>query len=86
MAKYEIEIEEQRTYRSTAIIESDLSQDEVDSLLDEMEERNIVSSDDLMDEILREKGFKLIGYTEDEDGELDELEITSLEKLKEDEE
>lgn len=80
MATYTIEIEEQRTYRSTVTFESDLAEDKVDEILDEIEETNdCMNTDDLIDEIIREGKFKLIGFSEDEDGELDEIEVTSLE-------
>lgn len=80
MATYTIEIEEQRTYRSTVTFESDLAEDKVEEILDEVEETNdCMNTDDLIDEIIREGGFKLIGFSEDKDGELDEIEVTSLE-------
>ncbi len=80
MATYTIEIEEQRTYRSTVTFESDLAEDKVEEILDKVEETNdCMSTDDLIDEIINEGKFKLIGYSEDEDGELDEIEVTSLE-------
>lgn len=79
MATYTIEIEEQRTYRTTVTFESDLPKDKVEEILNKVEEaNNCVDTDDLVDEITEEGKFNLTGYVEDAGGELDELEIVDL--------
>ena len=79
MTKYTIEIEEQRTYRTTVAFESDLPKDKVEELLNKIEEtNNCVDTDDLVDKIIDEGKFYLTRYKEDAAGELDELEIVDL--------
>ena len=76
MTKYTIEIEEQRTYRTTVTFESDLPKDKVEEILNKVEgTNNCVDTDDLVGEIIDEGKFNLTGYIEDDTGELDELEI-----------
>ena len=76
MTKYTIEIEEQRTYRTTVTFESDLSKDKVEEILNKVEgTNNCVDTDDLVGEIIDKGKFNLTGYIEDDTGELDELEI-----------
>ena len=78
MKKYTIEIEEQRTYRTTITFESVLPKDKVVEILNKIEEtHNCVDTDDLVGEIIDE-GFNLTGYVEDAGGELNELEIIDL--------
>ena len=82
MVKYTIEIEEQRTYRTTVTFESDLPKDKVEEILDKVEDKveetnDCMNTNDLIDKIVDEGKFKLIGLAED-DGELDELEIVDL--------
>ena len=79
MTKYTIEIEEQRTYRTTVTFESILPKDKVEEILDKVEEaNNCVDTDDLIGEIIDEGKFNLTSYVEDGAGELDELEIVDL--------
>lgn len=76
MTKYTIEIEEQRTYRTTVTFESDLPKDKVEKILNNVEgTNNCVDTDDLVGEIIDKGKFNLTGYIEDDTGELDELEI-----------
>ena len=76
MTKYTIEIEEQRSYRTTVTFESDLSKDKVEEILNKVKEtNNCVDTDDLVDKIIDEGKFYLTRYKEDAAGELDELEI-----------
>ena len=80
MTKYTIEIEEQRTYRTTITFESDLPKDKVEEILNKVKEtNNCVDTDDLVDKIIDEGKFYLTRYKEDAAGELDELEIVDLE-------
>ena len=80
MTKYMIEIEEQRTYRTTITFESDLPKDKVEEILNKVKEtNNCVDTDDLVDKIIDEGKFYLTRYKEDAAGELDELEIVDLE-------
>ena len=80
MTKYMIEIEEQRTYRTTVTFESDLPKDKVEEILNKVKEtNNCVDTDDLVDKIIDEGKFYLTRYKEDAAGELDELEIVDLE-------
>ena len=79
MKKYTIEIEEQRTYRTTITFESDLPKDKVKEILNKVEEtNNCVDTDDLVGEIIDEGKFNITGYVEDAGGELNELEIIDL--------
>ena len=79
MTKYTIEIEEQRTYRTTVTFESDLPKDKVKEILNKVKEtNNCVDTDDLVDKIIDEGKFYLTRYKEDAAGELDELEIVDL--------
>ena len=79
MTKYTIEIEEQRTYRTTVTFESDLPKDKVEEILNKVKEtNNCVHTDDLVDKIIDEGKFYLTRYKEDAAGELDELEIVDL--------
>ena len=79
MTKYTIEIEEQRTYRTTVTFESDLPKDKVVEILNKIEEtHNCVDTDDLVDKIIDEGKFYLTRYVEDAGGELNELEIIDL--------
>ena len=79
MTKYTIEIEEQRTYRTTVTFESDLHKDKVEEILNKVEgTNNCVDTDDLVGEIIDEGKFNLTGYVEDAGGELNELEIIDL--------
>ena len=79
MTKYTIEIEEQRTYRTTITFESDLPKDKVEEILNKVKEtNNCVDTDDLVDKIIDEGKFNLTGYVEDAGGELNELEIVDL--------
>ena len=80
MTKYTIEIEEQRTYRTTVTFESDLPKDKVEEILNKVEgTNNCVDTDDLVDKIIDEGKFYLTRYKEDAAGELDELEIVDCE-------
>ena len=80
MTKYTIEIEEQRTYRTTVTFESDLSKDKVEEILNKVKEtNNCVDTDDLVDKIIDVGKFYLTRYKEDAAGELDELEIIDCE-------
>ena len=80
MTKYTIEIEEQRTYRTTVTFESDLPKDKVEEILNKVEgTNNCVDTDDLVGEIIDKGKFYLTRYIEDEAGELDELEIVDCE-------
>ena len=80
MTKYTIEIEEQRTYRTTVTFESDLPKDKVEEILNKVKEtNNCVDTDDLVDKIIDERKFYLTRYKEDAAGELDELEIVDCE-------
>ena len=80
MTKYTIEIEEQRTYRTTITFESDLPKDKVEEILNKVKEtNNCVDTDDLVGEIIDEGKFYLTRYKEDAAGELDELEIVDCE-------
>ena len=80
MTKYTIEIEEQRTYRTTVTFESDLPKDKVAEILNKIKEtNNCVDTDDLVDKIIDEGKFYLTRYKEDAAGELDELEIIDCE-------
>ena len=79
MTKYTIEIEEQRTYRTTVTFESDLPKDKVEEILNKVEgTNNCVDTDDLVGEIIDEGKFNLTGYVEDAGGELNELGIIDL--------
>ena len=80
MTKYTIEIEEQRTYRTTVTFESDLPKDKVEEILNKVKEtNNCVDTDDLVGEIIDVGKFNLTGYVEDAGGELNELEIVDCE-------
>ena len=79
MATYTIEIEEQRTNRTTVTFESDLPKDKVEEILNKVEgTNNCVDTDDLVGEIIDVGKFNLTGYVEDAGGELNELEIIDL--------
>ena len=61
MTKYTIEIEEQRTYRTTVAFESDLPKDKVEEILNKVKEtNNCVDTDDLVGEIIDEGKFFLL--------------------------
>ena len=84
MKKYKIEIEEQRIYRTTVSIESDYDKDKLESVLDYIVSDSYMDTDDLISSIeTNDEHINVIDTCMDEDGDLDNLEITGLEDSEE---
>ena len=84
MKKYKIEIEEQRIYRTTVSIESDYDKDKLESVLDYIVSDSYMDTDDLISSIkTNDEHINVIDTCMDEDGDLDNLEITGLEESEE---
>lgn len=84
MKKYTIEIEEQRIYRTTVTIESDYDEDKLESVLDYIASDSYMDTDDLISSIeTNDEHINVIDTCMDEDGDLDNLEITGLEESEE---
>lgn len=80
MAKYKLQIDETRVFRSTLVVETDMTEDELDSKLDEIERNHNADTSDLILD-LECAGMKIIEESIDEDGELQSLEIPDMEEV-----
>ena len=80
--KFKIYVDETRTFRHEFIVEAE-SQEELDSVLDEIESERMLGINDY-EFALREK-CNLVESVEDQDGDLGEIECTDLEEIDESE-
>lgn len=77
MAKYKLQVEQTRVFTSTIVVETDMTEDELDSKLTEIERNHNEDICDLMYD-LKSEGLKIIEESIDEDGELQSLEIPDM--------
>lgn len=82
MAKYKLQIDETRVFRSTLVVETDMTEDELDSKLDEIERTVECDMNDLI-HALTGAEIKIIGADFDFDGkgELESLKIPEMEEV-----
>ncbi|MDU4477663.1 hypothetical protein [Clostridium sp.] len=80
--KFKIYVDETRTFRHEFIVEAE-SQEELDSVLDEIESERMLGINDY-EFSLREK-CNLVESAEDQDGDLGEIECTDMEEIEESE-
>ena len=80
MTKYKLQIDETRVFTSTIVVETDMTEDELDCKLTEIERNHNADTSDLIEDIQLE-GLKIIEESIDEDGELQSLEIPDMEEV-----
>lgn len=81
--RYKLNIDQEIRYSHEVTIETDVSENELDKMLDEFEREASCMEYYLGDLIyaLEKKGFKIIDTCEDEDGRVDNIECTDYEEI-----
>ena len=79
MAIYRIEMDETVVFHHTIEFETELSENKVDRILDDIQSNSSIYDD--VANGLKERGFTILEGNEDELGETVEMEISTLEEI-----
>jgi Ran GTPase-activating protein (RanGAP) involved in mRNA processing and transport len=80
--KYKLNINEIRSYNHSIIIETNLNEDKMDEILNQIERgHKLIDSDDYLDRLEQKDEFTVVEYSQDIDGSSDRIECDDLEEI-----